>query len=110
MASLTEQLMEEVQPALATSGGKVTVVGVGQVGMACAFSLLTQHICSELALVDVMPDKLRGEMMDLQHGLTFLRSARELVHSIPVHASDSCRCISCFTFFVTNSSCYSPLC
>ncbi|XP_050688111.1 L-lactate dehydrogenase-like isoform X1 [Eriocheir sinensis] len=76
MASLTQQLMEEVQPALTTSGGKVTVVGVGQVGMACAFSLLTQHICSELALVDVMPDKLRGEMMDLQHGLTFLRNVK----------------------------------
>ncbi|KAK8403373.1 hypothetical protein O3P69_000461 [Scylla paramamosain] len=76
MASLTDQLMAEVQPALTTSGGKVTVVGVGQVGMACAFSLLTQHICSELALVDVMPDKLRGEMMDLQHGLTFLRNVK----------------------------------
>ena len=78
MASLTDQLMAEVQPALTTSGGKVTVVGVGQVGMACAFSLLTQHICSELALVDVMPDKLRGEMMDLQHGLTFLRYSEEV--------------------------------
>ncbi|KAG0721616.1 L-lactate dehydrogenase [Chionoecetes opilio] len=74
--SLTDQLMAEVQPALTTSGGKVTVVGVGQVGMACAFSLVTQHICSELALVDVMPDKLRGEMMDLQHGLTFLRNVK----------------------------------
>lgn len=52
---------------------QVTVVGVGQVGMACAFSLLTQSICSELALVDMAADKLRGEMLDLQHGLTFLR-------------------------------------
>lgn len=73
MSAIPQLLMEEVQPALTTSGGKVTVVGVGQVGMACAFSLLTQHICSELALVDVAADKLRGEMMDLQHGLTFLR-------------------------------------
>lgn len=73
MASVPEMLMEQIQPPLTTSGGKVSVVGVGQVGMACAFSLLTQHICSELALVDVAADKLRGEMMDLQHGLTFLR-------------------------------------
>ena len=79
--SLTEQIMSEVQPALTTSGGKVTVVGVGQVGMACAFSLLTQHICSELALVDMMPDKLRGEMLDLQHGLTFLRYSKRF-HSL----------------------------
>lgn len=108
MASLPEQLMEEVQPALATSGGKVTVVGVGQVGMACAFSLLTQHICSELALVDVMPDKLRGEMMDLQHGLTFLRSAWELICSLPFHASALCCATSCFTFLFIDSDCYSP--
>ncbi|KAK8738504.1 hypothetical protein OTU49_003910 [Cherax quadricarinatus] len=76
MASIPQLLMDEVQPALTTSGGKVTVVGVGQVGMACAFSLVTQHICSELALVDVAADKLRGEMMDLQHGLTFLRNVK----------------------------------
>ncbi|XP_037790444.1 L-lactate dehydrogenase-like isoform X1 [Penaeus monodon] len=76
MASVPEMLMEQIQPPLTTSGGKVSVVGVGQVGMACAFSLLTQHICSELALVDVAADKLRGEMMDLQHGLTFLRNVK----------------------------------
>ena len=72
-SDLKSMMMQEVQPSQKTSGGKVSVVGVGQVGMACAFSLLTQHICSELALVDVVADKLRGEMMDLQHGLTFLR-------------------------------------
>merc|ERR1712142_4430 len=55
---------------------KVSVVGVGQVGMACAFSLLTQNICSELALTDIMEDKLRGELMDLQHGLTFLKNVK----------------------------------
>ncbi|XP_047495627.1 L-lactate dehydrogenase-like isoform X3 [Penaeus chinensis] len=76
MASVPEMLMDQIQPPLTTSGGKVSVVGVGQVGMACAFSLLTQHICSELALVDVAADKLRGEMMDLQHGLTFLRNVK----------------------------------
>ncbi|KAF2365289.1 L-lactate dehydrogenase [Trinorchestia longiramus] len=74
--SLATQLMTEVVPALDRSGGKVTVVGVGQVGMACAFSLLTQNICSELALVDVMADKLMGEMLDLQHGLTFLKNVK----------------------------------
>lgn len=73
MSDIKSKLMGEIEPALKTSGGKVSVVGVGQVGMACAFSLLTQHICSELALVDVEPNKLKGEMMDLQHGLTFLR-------------------------------------
>ncbi len=31
-----------------------------------------QGIASEIALVDIAEDKLRGEMMDLQHGQAFL--------------------------------------
>jgi len=54
----------------------VTVVGVGQVGMACAFSMLTQHVVSELCLVDVDVNKLKGEMLDLQHGLAFLKNCK----------------------------------
>ncbi|XP_054632162.1 L-lactate dehydrogenase B-B chain isoform X2 [Dunckerocampus dactyliophorus] len=38
---------------------KVTVVGVGQVGMACAVSILLRELADELALVDVMEDKLK---------------------------------------------------
>lgn len=30
-------------------------------------------MASEICLVDVMPDKLKGEMMDLQHGLAFTK-------------------------------------
>jgi len=74
--SIDKMLMDEVVPALDKSGGKVTVVGVGAVGMACAFSMLTQGICSELALVDMMEDRLKGEMLDLQHGLTFLGNVK----------------------------------
>lgn len=50
---------------------KVTVVGVGAVGMASAFSLM--EVVSELALIDVAVDKVRGEVLDLQHGQQFLR-------------------------------------
>lgn len=53
---------------------KVTVVGVGQVGMACAVSILLRDLADELALVDVIEDKLKGEMMDLQHGSLFLKT------------------------------------
>ncbi|XP_002988827.2 L-lactate dehydrogenase B [Selaginella moellendorffii] len=54
---------------------KVTVVGVGNVGMACAQTILTQELAEELALIDVNPDKLRGEMLDLQHAAAFLQRA-----------------------------------
>uniref|UniRef100_A0A1B0GME5 L-lactate dehydrogenase n=1 Tax=Phlebotomus papatasi TaxID=29031 RepID=A0A1B0GME5_PHLPP len=74
--SVKDQLMTEVAEPLNSSGNKVTIVGIGQVGMACAFSILTQSVSSEVVLVDVMEDKLRGEMLDLQHGTAFMKNAR----------------------------------
>ena len=41
-ANVKATLMEKVQAPMANAGHKVTVVGVGQVGMACAFSILSQ--------------------------------------------------------------------
>lgn len=35
---------------------------------------VNQDLCDELALVDVMEDKLKGEVMDLQHGSLFLKT------------------------------------
>ncbi|XP_026859077.1 L-lactate dehydrogenase B-B chain isoform X2 [Electrophorus electricus] len=55
---------------------KVSVIGVGQVGMACAVSILLRELTDELALVDVMEDKLKGEMMDLQHGSLFIKTPK----------------------------------
>ena len=37
---------------------------------------LLQDLADELALVDVVEDKLRGEMLDLQHGSLFLRTPK----------------------------------
>ncbi|KHJ39987.1 lactate/malate dehydrogenase, NAD binding domain protein [Trichuris suis] len=67
-------LMSEIAPATSVPHAKITIVGVGQVGMACAFSILVQHTASEICLIDIAEDKLRGEMMDLQHGLPFVKS------------------------------------
>uniref|UniRef100_H3AQL4 L-lactate dehydrogenase n=1 Tax=Latimeria chalumnae TaxID=7897 RepID=H3AQL4_LATCH len=77
MASIKEKLIEHVlkeepSPAL----NKITIVGVGAVGMACAISVLMKDLSDELALVDVIEDKLKGEMMDLQHGSLFLRTPK----------------------------------
>ncbi|KAL3818213.1 hypothetical protein ACJIZ3_004118 [Penstemon smallii] len=51
---------------------KITVVGVGNVGMAIAQTILTQDLADELVLIDAKEDKLRGEMLDLQHAAAFL--------------------------------------
>jgi L-lactate dehydrogenase len=54
---------------------KITV-GVGAIGMACAINILTKDLADELALVDVMEDKLKGKMMDLRHGGLFLKTTK----------------------------------
>lgn len=36
----------------------------------------SQNISSDLALVDMHEDKLKGEMLDLQHGSSFLKNAK----------------------------------
>lgn len=40
------------------------------------FLLLWKDLADELALVDVMEDRLKGEMMDLQHGSLFLKTSK----------------------------------
>lgn len=74
--SVVDQLLVKIAEENHHSSAKVTVVGTGQVGMAAAFAMMTQGVVSELALVDVVADKLRGEMMDLQHGQAFLRTIK----------------------------------
>lgn len=45
MAAIVDKLMTQIAEPSKSSGNKITVVGVGQVGMACAFSILTQ-VCA----------------------------------------------------------------
>lgn len=41
MASVKDELLSRITEPATTGRNKITVVGVGQVGMACAFSILT---------------------------------------------------------------------
>ncbi|XP_034508877.1 L-lactate dehydrogenase A chain isoform X2 [Ailuropoda melanoleuca] len=77
MSCMKEQLIINIlKDEHAPAQNKITVVGVGAVGMACAMSILMKDLADELALVDVIEDKLKGEMMDLQHGSLFLRTPK----------------------------------
>ncbi|XP_009944597.1 PREDICTED: L-lactate dehydrogenase B chain isoform X2 [Leptosomus discolor] len=84
MATLKEKLMTPVAVGAAAPNNKITVVGVGQVGMACAISILGKDLCDELALVDVLEDKLKGEMMDLQHGSLFLHTHKIVADKVDI--------------------------
>lgn len=50
-------------------GNKVVVVGAGQVGATTAYTLLLSGLVSELVLLDVNEKKVRGEVLDLSHGI-----------------------------------------
>ena len=76
MATLKDQLIQNLLKEDNISQNKITVIGVGAIGMTCAISILMKDLADELALVDVMEDKLKGEMMDLQHGSLFRRTPK----------------------------------
>ncbi|XP_039253818.2 L-lactate dehydrogenase A chain-like isoform X2 [Styela clava] len=74
---IKSQLFTQITPDESKGGpSKVTVVGVGMVGMACGMSVLMKGLCTDLVLVDVVQDKLQGEIMDLQHGSLFLENIK----------------------------------
>ena len=47
MATVKEKLMQKVGEAGTRTPSKVTIVGVGQVGMACAYSIMQQVISAK---------------------------------------------------------------
>ena len=51
---------------------KGVIIGVGQVGLACAYSLLIQDCFDELILQDIAKEKVEGEVMDFLSGMPFL--------------------------------------
>ncbi|RWR89822.1 L-lactate dehydrogenase B-like protein [Cinnamomum micranthum f. kanehirae] len=71
-------LLQSAPPSSTKRHTKVSVIGAGNVGMAIAQTILTQDLTDELALVDAKPEKLRGEMLDLQHAAAFLPRTRIL--------------------------------
>jgi len=52
---------------------KVGLVGTGFVGSSFAYTLMQRGIASELVLIDANAEKAIGEMMDLNHGLSFTK-------------------------------------
>ncbi|XP_031242583.1 L-lactate dehydrogenase C chain [Mastomys coucha] len=76
MSTVKEQLIQNLAPEEKLPRCKITVVGAGNVGMACAISILLKGLADELALVDADGDKLRGEALDLLHGSLFLSTPK----------------------------------
>jgi L-lactate dehydrogenase len=50
---------------------RVAIIGAGNVGATCAYTLLLRRLAAEIVLVDVNEDKAKGEAMDLNHAVPF---------------------------------------
>ncbi|KAL5718284.1 L-lactate dehydrogenase [Ranunculus cassubicifolius] len=74
--NIAEHFFKPIQksspPSTINRSTKISVIGTGNVGMAIAQTILTQDLADILVLVDAIPEKLRGEMLDLQHAAAFL--------------------------------------
>jgi len=92
-SEISQILLSNVGDSVHHGSAKVTVVGTGQVGMAAAFAMMTQGVISELALVDMVENKLKGEMMDLQHGQAFLRTVKVIASTDYAVSKDSKICV-----------------
>jgi len=55
---------------------KVSIVGCGKVGMTTAYAILLQGVVNELVLFNRTLDRIKGEELDLEHGITFLDHAK----------------------------------
>lgn len=55
---------------------KVTIIGAGFVGSTTAYTLMISGLVSELVIIDINKDKAEGEVMDLNHGMQFVRPVR----------------------------------
>ncbi len=52
---------------------KVAIIGAGRVGATVAYALMINGAAGELVLVDVAAERAEGEVMDLSHGMPFVR-------------------------------------
>ncbi len=52
---------------------KVGLIGAGMVGASFAYSLMQHGVANELVLIDADAARAEGEVMDLNHGLPFVR-------------------------------------
>lgn len=52
---------------------KITVIGAGFVGSTTAYTLMISGLVSEIVLIDINQEKAEGEVMDMNHGMPFVR-------------------------------------
>ncbi len=68
---------------------KVLLIGTGFVGMSFAYALLNEKGIDELVLMDVNPDKAKGEEMDLSDGMLYANGNMKIYSGEYADATDA---------------------
>lgn len=53
--------------------GKVVVIGAGNVGATVAYTTVLNNVASEVVLIDVNREKAKGEALDMNHGIAYVK-------------------------------------
>lgn len=78
-----------------TVGNKVVLVGAGDVGVAYAYALVNQGTVDHLAIVDLDGRKLRGNVMDLNHGVVWAESRTRVTEGTYEDCADAAIVVLC---------------
>ncbi len=58
---------------LQKTASKVSIIGAGFVGSTTAYTIMMSGLASEIVLVDINKEKAQGDVMDMSHGVSFVR-------------------------------------
>lgn len=56
--------------------GKIVIIGSGNVGATCAYTIMLGGVFSEIVIIDVNKSKAEGDAMDIAHGVSLVKPVR----------------------------------
>jgi len=76
-------------------GNKVVLIGAGDVGVAYAYALVNQGTVDHLTIIDIDKKKLRGNVMDLNHGVVWSSSRTRVTEGTYEDCRDAAIVVIC---------------
>ncbi|MGV3130020.1 L-lactate dehydrogenase [Staphylococcus simulans] len=68
---------------------KVVLVGDGAVGSSYAFAMVAQGVADQLVIIDLVEEKVRGDVLDLNHGMPYGESPTQVSAGTYADCSDA---------------------
>lgn len=78
-----------------TLGNKVVLIGTGAVGSSYAYALMNQGITDELVLIDSNEERVKGDVLDLEHGIVYAPSTVTIQHGDYRDCEDAALVVIC---------------